>query len=270
MRKCTVLLLITCLVASSLLVLTVTPVTAQAGYKPSAPQFTVKLIDNSYNEPPAYTTDPYTGETKLVWIGGYVSNKTIEVTIKNQPFTAYTNASGHKIDLYYIIQMKGHYAEGWGSWSSPFHKQFDTDDIVVHMSANNYEDGSQLEFRVKAVVAYDASYYDILGLGLRSQYWLDEHATSDYSSIKTLRIGSTSPSQTTTLPPVTSEGNGQPQYPDQTQPPNSSIFTNPFVTLVIGILLGGGVIAVVMLFLRRIKTQAYTNNSSYQTSGVKG
>ena len=81
-----------------------------------------------------------------------MSKKTIETTIKNQPFTPYTNASGHKIDLYYIIQMKGHYAEGWGSWSSPFHKQFDTEDIVVHMSANNYDDGSQLEFRVKAVV----------------------------------------------------------------------------------------------------------------------
>jgi hypothetical protein len=255
MRKCAVLILVTCLVASGLIVHAVTPVNAQAGYKPSVPEFAVKLIDNSYNEPPAYMTDPYTGETKLVWIGGYVSNKTIEVTIKSQPFTSYTNASGHKIDLYYIIEMKGYYQEGWGSWSSPFHKQFNSEDIVVRMSANNYEDGSQLEFRVKAVVAYDASYYDILGLGLRSQYWLDEHATSDYSSIKTLRIGSTSPAQTATFSPVTSDGNGQPQFPHQTQPPKS-IFTTPFFTLIIGVLLGCVILAVVVLviFRRQPKT----------------
>lgn len=262
MRKCTALLLVACLVASSLLVFTAPFVSAQSEFKPSVPEFTVKLIDNSYVEPPAYTIDPYTGETKLVWVGGYVSNKTIEVTIKNQPFTSYTNSSGHKFDLYYIIEMKGHYAEGWSSWSSPFHKQFDSEDIVAQMTANNYEDGSQLEFRVKAVVAYDASYYDILGLGLRSQYVLDEHVTSDYSSIKTLKIGSASPSQTTTVPPTTSDGNSQSQYPEQTQPSNS-IFTNPLFTLVISVLLGSGVVAVVLLFLKRhLKTQTYTNDPS--------
>ncbi|MCL1977393.1 MAG: hypothetical protein FWG55_04720, partial [Candidatus Bathyarchaeota archaeon] len=42
----------------------VTSVSAQAGYKPSAPQFTVKLIDNSYDVPPSTTTtvDQYTGK----------------------------------------------------------------------------------------------------------------------------------------------------------------------------------------------------------------
>jgi hypothetical protein len=246
---------------SSLIVHAVTPVNAQAGYKPSVPQFTVKLIDNSYNAPPAYTTDPYTGETKRDWIGGYVSDKTIEITIKNQPFTSYTNASDHKIDLYYIIEMKGHYSENWGRFTSnmfafPFCKQYDSEDIVVQESANHYEDGSQLEFRVKAVVAYDASiiYDDWLRFG--SQYLLDVHASSDYSSIKTLRISSGSPSQTATFPPVNS-GNSQ------TQPFNSSIFSNPLFTLVIGVLLGSVAVVVAMVILKRhIKTPTYINDTT--------
>jgi hypothetical protein len=259
------------LVLSNLIVLTATPVSAQAGYKPSVPQFTVKLVDNSYDVPPSTTTvtDPYTGETKSLNAGGYVSDKTIEVIIKSQPFTAYTNASGHEMNLYYIIEVKGHFSEYWGHLGYPFfYKQYDSEDIVVKKPANNYEDGSQLEFRVKAVVAYDASYYDYMAFQ-RSQYWLDEHATSDYSSIKTLKISYASPSQSATFPPVNSEGNSQPQYPGQTQPPNRGIFTNPLFTLVIGVLIGSVVIAVVLVVLRRhVKTPTYTNDTP-QTNALQ-
>jgi hypothetical protein len=57
MRKCIVLMLVTCLVVSGLIVHAVTPVTAQAGYKPSVPQFTVKLVDNSYDASPYTVID---------------------------------------------------------------------------------------------------------------------------------------------------------------------------------------------------------------------
>jgi len=264
MRKCTALLLVTCLVVSSLLVFTVPFVSAQSGFKPSVPEFTVKLIDNSYVEPPAYTIDPYTGETKLVWVGGYVSNKTIEVTIKNQPFTPYTNASNHKFDLYYIIEVKGHYSEYWGNLGSssydPFYSQRSSDDVVAQVPANNYKDGSQLEFRVKAVVAYDSSTYNLIGL---KAPLLDVHATSDYSDIKTLTITSISlPSQTATLPtsPITSYGNGYPQYPGQTHSPNS-IFSDPLFLLGVGALFTGVIIIVVMVFRQHLKTPTYTNDT---------
>jgi hypothetical protein len=247
------------LLLSNLIVLTVSPVSAQTGFKPSVPQFSVKLIDNSYVQPPVYTTDPYTGEIKSLNAGGYVSDKTIEVIIKSQPFTAYTNASDHEMDLYYIIEVKGHFSEYWTIWADHFYKQYNSEDIVVKKSANNYDDGSQLEFRVKAVVAYDASYYDYMAFQ-RSQYWLDEHATSDYSNIKTLKISYASPSQTATLPSVTSEGNGQPHYSGQTQS-SDSIFSNPFFLFGAGVLFAGVVVAVVLLFFRRqVKTPTYTNN----------
>jgi hypothetical protein len=47
-------------VLSSLMVLTASPANAQATFKPSVLEFSVKLIDNSYDVPPKYTTNPYT------------------------------------------------------------------------------------------------------------------------------------------------------------------------------------------------------------------
>jgi len=34
---------------------------AQAQFKPTVPEFTVKCVGNSYNVPPTQTTDPYKG-----------------------------------------------------------------------------------------------------------------------------------------------------------------------------------------------------------------
>jgi hypothetical protein len=56
MHKCTVLMLVTCLVASCLIVHAVTPVSAQAGFKLFVPQFSVQFVDRSYDIPPSTTT----------------------------------------------------------------------------------------------------------------------------------------------------------------------------------------------------------------------
>ena len=56
-------LLLIVLLLLNLLPLSVIPTNVQAASKPSVPQFTVKFIDNSYDLPPKYTTNPYTGET---------------------------------------------------------------------------------------------------------------------------------------------------------------------------------------------------------------
>jgi hypothetical protein len=81
--------------------------------KPSVPEFTVKFIDSSYTTPTTYSIDPYTGQN-VTHHGSHVVNKTIEVTIKNQPFVPYYDASsGWNISLYYDIRVKGHYEENW-------------------------------------------------------------------------------------------------------------------------------------------------------------
>ena len=84
----------------------------EVSFSPSIPEFTVKLLDSSYDVPTTYSTDPYTG--KQVAQGGYhVARRTIEIRIKNQPFTSYIDSGGRNISFYYNIRMKGHYTEKW-------------------------------------------------------------------------------------------------------------------------------------------------------------
>jgi hypothetical protein len=68
--------------------------------KPSVPEFTVKFVNASYS---VTTTNPYTGlgETKLI------SNNSIEVMIKNQPFDYSNN------QIYYNIRVKPHFSGNW-------------------------------------------------------------------------------------------------------------------------------------------------------------
>jgi len=81
--------------------------------KPSVPEFTVKFIDSSYTTPTTYSIDPYTGQN-VTHHGSYVANKTIEVTIRNQPFVRYFDtSSGWNISLYYNVRVKGHYEVNW-------------------------------------------------------------------------------------------------------------------------------------------------------------
>ena len=84
--------------------------------KPSVPEFTVKLASYPYDVPPTTTTtaDPYTGKETITTQPGYrVENKSIELTIKNQPFTPYTDAEGHIVNMYYNVHVKGHFEDCW-------------------------------------------------------------------------------------------------------------------------------------------------------------
>jgi hypothetical protein len=81
---------------------------AQFVQTPSVPEFTVELVDSSYDEPTTYFTDPYTGET-VTHEGYHVYRQNIELKIKNQPFTPYTETGGQNIDFYYNIRIKGHF-----------------------------------------------------------------------------------------------------------------------------------------------------------------
>ena len=275
MRKCAMLMLITCLVASSLMALTVTSTTAQAGYKPSVPQFTVKLVDSSYDVPPIYTTDPYTGEPTTK--PGYrIENNTIEITIKNQPFTPYTDTNGITYYLYYTVQSKGRFGEDWQNWGStvqiknPYGGGFVSSPeylqgSIVSGSANGYTNGAQVDFRVEAIIGH---YVPDSPDHMFPQYWFEVDVSSGWSNVQTITITSetsSSPSQTTTWSPVTS-GDNQPQVSDQTQPPNG-LFSNPFFLFGAGALFAGVVIAVVLVVLRRhLKASTYPNVFSPQAN----
>jgi hypothetical protein len=104
MKKRATLLLVAVLTVSSLLMIEAMP--ASAATKPAVPEFTVELVDSSYDVPTTYSINPYTG--KNVTHEGYrVESRTIEVRIKN----AVPNDS--VAGSYYNIRWKGHFEEEW-------------------------------------------------------------------------------------------------------------------------------------------------------------
>ena len=146
--------------------------------RPSVPEFTVKFTDSSYTTPTTYSIDPYTGQN-VTHHGSYVANKTIELTIKNQPFVPYYDASsGWNISLYYDIRVKGHYEENWTrlylredmpylSENVPSESASEYTVLSYHSYQPNSENtfimggklmdfplGSQVDFQVQALAGY--------------------------------------------------------------------------------------------------------------------
>lgn len=73
--------------------------------KPSVPEFTLKYLDYSYDVPPTYGIDQYTGENVTVKYGYHVDNRSIEFTFKNQPFAPYTDSSGTTLNYIIILGL---------------------------------------------------------------------------------------------------------------------------------------------------------------------
>jgi hypothetical protein len=230
---------------SSLFALSVMPTITQAASKPSVPQFSVKFFDSSYDVPPSTTktVDQYTGKETTTTIPGYhVTQMSVEVTIKNQPFTPYTNEDGQETYLFYGVEVKGHFGEVWfplrGAHGSYSHVQSNSGYTVV-TTVSNYDVGAQLDFRVHALIAYTRE-------------------LSDYS-IQTVTVPALLPSQTATIPsPVTSDDNiCSPQSLEYI------ICSNSLFLLVVGAFLGCVVVVVVIVFLRQhLKTVDFNNGGS--------
>jgi hypothetical protein len=89
------------------------PVSAQSTTKPSVPEFSLKYADYSYSVPPTYRIDEYTGQKVFSTMGYEVYNRTVQFTIKNQPFNGYYDSYGNYVGLYYHIRYKGHYGNTW-------------------------------------------------------------------------------------------------------------------------------------------------------------
>ncbi len=107
------LLFVVILAVSSLII--VESATAQSIPKPSVPEFTLKYVDHSYDVPPTTTTtiDPYTGKQTQATQPGYrVENKTLDVIIKNQNFTAYEDTNAQRNYALYYNRNSAFYAIG--------------------------------------------------------------------------------------------------------------------------------------------------------------
>jgi hypothetical protein len=145
--------------------LTPKPTSPPSGTVPTVPEFTAVYADHSYDVPPSYGIDPYTGKT-IVTAGGYhVDNRTIDVTIKNQPFTPYLNGN-NTVNLFYNIRSKGHFED----WNTANSGSFDQSQIPVSpgdyttvsffMQYSNISPGGQIDFQVQAVSSYILNTYN--------------------------------------------------------------------------------------------------------------
>lgn len=230
MSRTIALAFIIVLIASSTALTQTTDATPQ----PSIPEFTVKQIDNSYGVDPTNTTNPFTGE--IIPHQGYnVKQLTIEVTIKNQPFTPATSLSGNVTGLHYNVQAKCSY-EGWSTTVySDSHNKYaapasTSENTIVSFTIGSPQGwdiplGSQVEIRVQAVSGKSYTIWSPNGGLAPIGDGFDLEAASGWSSIKTITIGSgevatiqptAQPTQTPTAAVPTQTNTEAPAQPEVT------------------------------------------------------
>jgi hypothetical protein len=238
---------------SCLTFLSAKPAGAQAIAKPYVPHFALRYVNNSYDVPPVYGTDPYTGKTVLTQEGYHIQNASVEVTIRNQAFNPIVNEGGSPTYLCYMIATKGYY-ENWltysregqpvnitsytyfpsGYWMSTQDSEFTvitfglggnngTDSYSVKLG--NVTDGGTVDFRVQAIIGYSTRYDDqiIPGVpgyepGFTPHHYVFIGQESDWSNTQTITLGETiDTSPIPTYPPlqtVTAQQTPAPSVPE--------------------------------------------------------
>jgi hypothetical protein len=225
------LLLILILASSSIMI--INTAFAQSILKPSVPEFSLKYVDYSFDVPPKYGIDQYTGQNITIQSGYHVDNRSIEFTIKNQQFTSNKDSSGNAINLYYNFRFEGSYGESW-----TYYPERPDGSSVIHynggpLPTNDYEDyppyyrasnsgytitplginlieiignqkigvlhqelpnGINIQFEIQAMIGY----FTRNSYG----YFIFTGQTSDWSSTRTITIGETSSSTSPTPNPT--------------------------------------------------------------------
>ena len=185
----------------SLLTLIVIPTNVQAVPKPAVPEFTVKIVDKSYNEPSTQSTDPYTGKT-TTHPSYRVENKVIEITIKNQ-----------KPAVMYSIRTKGHFEE-WtqnpninGLYGATYYPDAGKYTTIEFNSIEHYPDGAQIDFQIIALLG---SFEEDFSYGLRGSVFYGEK--SEWSKTQTITINKNNNEITNQIPddPETPSNPNQP------------------------------------------------------------
>jgi hypothetical protein len=223
----------------------------------AVPEFTVKAVAHPYDNPTTYSTDPYTGET-ITHEGYHVENRSIEVWIKNQPFTAYDDGEGHEVNLYYSVRVKGHFEEGWGtpqtyseSDSAERIPPSDSEYTVLSL-VNHYSSKAQVDYQVEALLGHFYTAYYPEGHAIQfpvTEFEVDE--TSGWSSTQTLTF---SESQTPTSSPAATP---TPPNVGPTSPPTPGpLLTPEQLETVVGVIivvavLGAGLGLLIYLIKRK-------------------
>ncbi|MGD6807983.1 MAG: hypothetical protein ACQCN4_13620 [Candidatus Bathyarchaeia archaeon] len=175
--------------------------------KPSVPQFTVKLVDSSYDIPATTAVDPYTGKT-VTQAGSHIESRTIKLYIKREsiePFIVETSTGNWTAGLQYNIRWKGHFQQDWHEIYTATNGyaggEIEGEYLVVSYEGKYSSDGldlyyqgliarfppeGQVDFQVEAMVGYVSR--DPLAIG-----WVFNGETSGWGDTQTLTITETAP-----------------------------------------------------------------------------
>jgi|WetSurMetagenome_2_1015567.scaffolds.fasta_scaffold180665_1 hypothetical protein len=251
--KCFALLLLLMMIASSIIM--VKPVFASL----STPEFTVQYVDHSYYTQPTTTIDPYSGQ--IIVPRYYVVNKTLDVTIKNQPFTPYT-VDGNVTKLYYVIYYKGHFEDTWGDYEQIEGSNSDYTVISFPFYIGNLD--KQVDFKMQAVVgcyfyAYGPQEHLFQEKGL---YFMpvDESVWSNVQTGTIPAAGNVLSTQTTnplTPSPAPTE---TPTITPSPTPANPNLSLNQQSLAAVGIGVAGVVVVAAFLIFRRSKLAEKTTS----------
>jgi|WetSurMetagenome_2_1015567.scaffolds.fasta_scaffold96662_2 hypothetical protein len=209
---CLLLILIITLSIGSLITKSVN---AQDIPKPSVPEFTLKYKVSQYTIPattPTYSIDPYTGEQKIQTPGSPSQsgqNRTIELKIKNQPFTSYQiDNYKHWINFWYNVSYKGSFENDWKTYFSNHggrgFGQSESDYTVISFTYPPIK--GQIDFRIQAQIGYYTQFF---------MPWEDYKFTgqsSGWSNVQTISIPDGEVSTTSSPNPSTSV----PEFPTLT------------------------------------------------------
>jgi hypothetical protein len=199
------LILVVVLAASSLIM--VESASAQSIPKPSIPEFTAQIVAYPYDIPTTHSIDPYTGKD-ITNQGYHVENRSIEVRIKNQPFTTF-NDSGWIVDFYYNVRVKGHYAQNWTELYNPIvnpelysvgsqytifnYPEEYSGSEGMHFGIGTFPVRGQVDFQVEAMMGYVHRVYNP---NAKEQYnmfpWVFDGELSGWSNTQTVTIPETS------------------------------------------------------------------------------
>ena len=206
MKKRFCLLLILVFLLSSLIAVNFT---LAAIPKPSAPEFNLEFVDESYDVPTTYSIDPYTGEN-ITHPGYHVPRTAFKMTIENQPFVPYYDEeSGWNITFYYNIRVKGSYSEDWIELYRPsngYPLQSDSEHTVISLGTLNEKglslitdakmidlpSGGQLDFQVEAMIGY--VHRSGVHIPIPSSGWGFTGEKSGWSNTQTITIPASAPS----------------------------------------------------------------------------
>lgn len=140
---------------------------AQSIAMPSAPEFTVKIVSSPYVVPETNSTDPYTGQVTIY--PSYINeNKSIVVTVRNQPFASTQLPDGNWTKLYYNIRYEGHFTrDDWtyyplasqDGYINASKSEYTVIPIPTYQLHATYANGTQFDFQVQALIGHDYANY---------------------------------------------------------------------------------------------------------------